>query len=326
MPVWQFDETMVFPADGSLNRPEDGVILPDGRLIVGDQVHGLRQVEPDGRSAPFGTMVAAGYQHDPPARPGGANGVSLEPGGTHVIVADVFGGAIYRVNATTGAAERIYRHEYGVNAAVRDSKGTIWFTQCARNRPEDGEARLWAAIDKPLEEGAVYRQPMTDGRLATKAELVADSLVFANGIAIDEAAGHLYVAESMGARVLRFTIDPATGTVGPQSIFLDGIGADNIELDGHGRLWMAVPSINAVMVASTAGGPPQVVFQTLNPAQQKTVEEVGRRLKTGEPVLPLLTPDGWAPLPGVLTGLILDRDGRLAYFTGLGKALIRLQR
>ena len=317
---------MVFPADGSLNRPEDGVILPDGRLIVGDQVHGLRQIEPDGRSAPFGNMVAAGYAHKPPARPGGANGVSLEPGGTHVIVADVFGAAIYRVDAATGAAERIYQHEYGVNAAVRDSKGTIWFTQCARNRPEDGEARLWAAIDKPVSEGAVYRLPMIDGRLATKAQLIADALVFANGIAVDEAAGVLYVAESMGARVLRFAIDPATGTVGPRSVFVDGVGADNIELDGRGRLWMAVPSVNAVMVASTTGGPPQIVFQTLSPAQQKTIEEVGRRVKAGESILPLMTPDSWAPLPGPLTGVILDRDGQPAYFTGLGQALIRLPR
>ena len=41
LPTWTWDSTMIFPADRSLNRPEDGVALPDGRLIVADQVSGL---------------------------------------------------------------------------------------------------------------------------------------------------------------------------------------------------------------------------------------------------------------------------------------------
>tara|TARA_B100001123_G_scaffold301644_1_gene336681 strand:- start:3632 stop:3961 length:330 start_codon:yes stop_codon:yes gene_type:complete len=40
-PSWSFDPEMIFPADGSLNRPEDGEVLSDGRLIVADQVSGL---------------------------------------------------------------------------------------------------------------------------------------------------------------------------------------------------------------------------------------------------------------------------------------------
>ena len=94
LPQWTFDASMIFPGDGSLARPEDGVALADGRLIVADQVYGLRRIELDGTSAPFGEMVAAGYVHNPPERSGGANGVSLEPDGTHLLVADIFDGGI----------------------------------------------------------------------------------------------------------------------------------------------------------------------------------------------------------------------------------------
>ena len=189
LPQWTFDISMTFPGDGSLSRPEDGVALADGRLIVADQVHGLRRLEPDGTSAPFGEMVAAGYVHSPPEHSGGANGVSLEPGGSHLLVADVFHGGIYRVNVTTGAAERVYQHRYGVNTAIRDSRGAIWFTQSAHNTPDDGEARMWATVDIPRPEGALLRLGMKDGRLATEAEIVVDSLYFANGVAIDETGG-----------------------------------------------------------------------------------------------------------------------------------------
>ncbi len=67
---WTFDPSMLFPADGSLLRPEDGVALPGGRLLVADQAAGLRLVGTDGRGEPFGTMPAAGYRHDPPEHSG----------------------------------------------------------------------------------------------------------------------------------------------------------------------------------------------------------------------------------------------------------------
>jgi sugar lactone lactonase YvrE len=122
LPHWSYDSTMVFPADRSLSRAEDGVALPDGRLLVIDQEYGLRQVEPDGTSEPFGDLKGAGYIHNPPEHSGGANGLSLEPDGTHVLLADVFGAAISRVDVSSGATEKVYQHQYGINTAVRDSR------------------------------------------------------------------------------------------------------------------------------------------------------------------------------------------------------------
>jgi sugar lactone lactonase YvrE len=323
---WTYDESMIFPADRSLVRPEDGVALPDGRLIVVDQVHGLRLVETDGSSAPFGNMVEAGYRHEPPPHDGGANGIALEPSGAHALIADIHHGAIFRVDVASGEAELVYQHRYGVNTAVRDSRGTIWFTQSAHNTPEEGGARMWAAVDRALAEGALYRLEMRDGVPVGEAELVVDSLVFGNGIAIDEAGGYLYLAETMGSRVLRYRVNLDSGQLSERTVILDGVAPDNLELDGDGNLWVAAPLTNEVVVVDTATGEHRSVFQVLTAAQQETVDEVMRRIAAGEPCMELLTPDAWAPLPGFVTGVIVGPGDGPVYVTGLGNALVRLPR
>ena len=123
LPTWSFDPQIIFPADRSLNRPEDGEALPDGSLIVADQIDGLRLISADGSSRPFGQFAEAGYRHDPPGIVGGPNGVTIEPSGTHLLVADVYRGGLYRVEIATEVTELIYQHPYGINVARRESVG-----------------------------------------------------------------------------------------------------------------------------------------------------------------------------------------------------------
>lgn len=326
LPRWTWDSTMVFPADRSLLRPEDGIALPDGRLIVSDQAHGLRLVEVDGSSKPFGDLVAKGYAHHPPDHNGGANGVSLEPGGTHLLLADVFGGAIYRVEIASGATERLYQHRYGINTAVRDSRGAIWFTQSTENTPEAGEARMWAAVDIARPEGALLRLGARDGKLDSEAEVLVDSLFFANGVAIDETSGHLYLAETVGGRILRYRVDLDSGRVSERTVFVDSVGADNLELDGEGHLWVAVPLSNELMVVNTATGVRHSAFRSLTAAQEEILQEFIRRGQAGVSRMELFTPAVWAPLPGAITGVILSPGGGPVYLTGLGNALVKLPR
>jgi sugar lactone lactonase YvrE len=326
LPSWTYDSTMIFPADRSLARPEDGIALPDGRLVVADQVHGLRLVHPDGTSQPFGNLVVAGYRHQPPEHPGGANGVSLEPGGTHLLLADVFGAGIYRVDLSSGATEKVYQHPYGINTAVRDSRGSIWFTQSAQNTPEAGEARLWASVEVPRVEGALFRLASLDGRLNEVAEVVLDSLSFANGLAIDETSGHLYVAETTGGRVLRFRVDLGTGALSERSVFADSVAADNLELDGEGNLWIASPLTNEMLVVPTVNGERSTAFRSLTSAQQEASAEFTRRGPAGIPRMELLAPSQWAPLPGLITGVIVGPGLSPVYLTGLGNALLKLTR
>jgi sugar lactone lactonase YvrE len=326
LPQWTYDSTMVFPADGSLLRPEDGIALADGRLIVADQINGLRLVEADGTSAPFGDLAANGYTHRPPEHSGGANGVTLEPGGTHLLLTDVFGGGIYRVDVSNGRTEKVYQHQYGVNTAVRDSRGAIWFTQSTQNPPEAGEARLWEAVDIPRPDGALLRLAAEGDRFAEEAEIISDSLSFANGLAIDETSGHLYLAETTGNRVLRYRVDLAGGEVSERTVFLADLAADNLELDGEGHLWIALPVTNELLVVNTANGEGHTAFRLLTPAQQEVAEEFNRRGEVGVSRMELLTPAYWAPLPGLITGVIVGSGGGPVYLTGLGNALLKLAR
>jgi sugar lactone lactonase YvrE len=326
LPQWTWDSTTVFPADRSLLRPEDGIALPGGRLIVSDQQHGLRLVERDGSSKPFGDLVAKGYAHHPPEHSGGANGVALEPGGTHLLLADVFGGAIYRVEVSSGATEKLYQHRYGINTAVRDSRGSIWFTQSAQNTPEAGEARMWEVVDLPRPEGALLRLGMRDGRPEGEAQVIVDSLFFANGLAIDETSGHLYLAETVAGRVLRYRVDLDSGRVSEPTVFVDSVGADNLELDGEGHLWVAAPLSNELLVVNTATGARHSAFRSLTPAQQDVLQEFMRRGQAGVSRMELFTPAMWAPLPGPITGVIVGPGSGPVLLTGLGNALVKLIR
>lgn len=327
LPAWSFEPSMIFPADRGLARPEDGVALADGRIVVADQVHGLRAIDPDGASRPFGRFADAGYVHEPPARAGGPNGVSLEPDGAHILVADVFTGAIYRVNVASEATEVIYRHTYGVNAARRDRSGALWFTQSTENAGPDSEARLFAVVDVPVADGALFRiKPAAAGEpLAAPVRMVSD-LYFANGFAIDENSGHLYLSETGRDRVFAFHVGVATGELSDRRVVAEVVTPDNLEVDEAGRLWIVSPLRNEIVVVDPPSGERKSVFRPESAANDRAVAEWQRRGAAGEPRLDLLTPETWAPLPGLMTGLILTPGDGPVYLVGLGDALVRLGR
>lgn len=312
----------VFPSDYSLLRAEDGVALDDGSLLVVDQEFGLRKIGSDGSSEPFGKMPMVGYFHDAEGRHGGANGISLEPSGTHVLVADIFGGGIFRVKLDDGQSSKIYQHTYGVNAAVRDSSGAIWFTQSAHNPAERGEELMWAAIDKPLRQGAIYRIPAPGGRLAHNAELVADGFQFANGIALDEEAGALYLAESSGLRVSRFDLDVSQGAISNQTTIVEGILPDNIEVGPERKLWIGAPLPNTILVWDPETGDTESLFPAPSDEREAMMTEWRRRRDAGESLMPMVTPAAWAPFPGFVTGIIHGATDGKTYFSGLMNTLV----
>ncbi|MCH8492729.1 MAG: SMP-30/gluconolactonase/LRE family protein [Idiomarina sp.] len=322
-PHAQFD---LFPADRTLNRPEDGVMLADGTLLVADQVHGLAALSPDGSKRPFGDFAAAGYVHQPPERSAGPNGVALEPDGIHVLVADIFTGAIYRVNTESEHVELAYQHEFGANAARSDSSGAIWFTQSTENSGPDSEARMFAAVDMRSLDGALFRvaPPGADG-LRSAAELKVPGMAFANGLAIDETRGQIYVAEVMADRIVGYRLNVASGELSEGRVVAEVPTPDNIELDALGRLWVASPIANALLVVDPDSGHWLTAFYLKTPEHQAVFAEWQRRGATGEPRLELFGPDMWSPLPGLLTGMILTTEGGPIYLTGLGDTLVKLE-
>ncbi|MXO48538.1 hypothetical protein GRI69_09735 [Erythrobacter vulgaris] len=314
-----------FPADRSLTHAEDGVVMPDGRLLVGDWDHGLVTLDPDGTKRPFGDFAAAGFTTKPDTLWNSPNGVSWEPDRRHVLVADITGGHIYRVDTQTEAVIRIYDHPFGVNAVVRDPSGAIWFTQSTENSAGKGaEARMFAAADRPLGDGSVWRiAPEEVAKEDPRAVRVVDGLNFANGIAFDAPRGRLYIAEIMDSRILSFAVDSLSGELSDRRVLVTLPTPDNIELDANGDLWVASPFANAVYKVDADTGDRETMFAPTPEASARVMSETYRRLDVGEPVLPLLGPDIWGPMPGLLTGVIIAPDGRV-YVSGLGNALVRL--
>ena len=326
--TWTMDDGAIFPAARGLARPEDGVALADGRLIVIDQAHGLRLIAADETSRAFGRFAEAGYVHAPPAQIAGPNGVSLEPDGVHALVADVFTGAIYRVDLETEAVELIYTHALGVNTAVADSTGAIWFTQSAANAAgPHSEERLFEPLNNYAAEGALFRiaPPAADGARAPAQKLV-DGLLFANGIVIDEARSQLYFAETMGDRIVAYQASVETGALSDRRVLANLVGPDNIELDEHGRLWAASPIQSALFVIDPDTGDMRTAFRESTPESEAIVAEWSRRAASREGALELFTPALWGRLPGASTGLILTPDDGPVYVTGLGDAMVKIER
>jgi sugar lactone lactonase YvrE len=322
-----FEQVALFPADRSLVRPEDGVMLTDGTLLIADQVHGLVALDPDGAKRPFGDFASAGYLHEPPMHSAGPNGVALEPDGVHVLVADIFTGAIYRVNTENEQVERIYQHEFGANSARSDSTGALWFTQSTKNSGPGSEARMFAAVDMRPLDGALFRlAPPDDDGSRPVAEIKVYGLAFGNGLAIDEARGQLYVAETMADRIIGYRLDVSSGELSEGRVVAELPTPDNFELDAAGRLWVASPIANALLVVDPESGQWSTAFHPRTPEHERLMVEWQRRTESGESRLELFGPDMWSPLPGLITGLILTSEDGPVYLTGLGDTLVKLDR
>jgi sugar lactone lactonase YvrE/ketosteroid isomerase-like protein len=320
-----FEQVALFPADGSLIRPEDGVLLADGTLLVADQVQGLVALDPTGAKRPFGDFSAAGFVHQPPARSAGPNGVALEPDGVHVLVADIFTGAIYRVDSQSERVELAHQHEFGANSARRDSSGALWFTQSTENSGPDSEARMFAAVDMRPSDGALFRvAPAAGTATGPVAERKLSGLEFANGLAIDEARGQIYIAETMADRIIGFRLDVETGELSDRRVVASLPTPDNIELDAAGRLWVASPIANALLLVDPESGEWSTAFHPQTAEHARLMAEWKRRGEKGEARLELIGPDMWSPLPGLLTGMILTTEGGPIYLSGLGNALVKI--
>lgn len=325
-PKLTFSESSIFPKDLSLRRPEDGKVLPDGRLLVADEEHGLRLVNVDGTSRPFGRFADAGFRYSPPDSVPAPNGVFLEKEGRHLLVADVYQGRIYRVDAKEEKTALIYSHPYGINSVVRDSGGNVWFTQSAVNESAAGHLTLYDAIDRPLPTGAVYFLEMKEDMPVLPARRVAEGLYFANGLAFSPDERKLYVAETMMDRIRVYDAGISKGILSKPSTFAYVTTPDNLAVDVKGNLWAASPMRNSVIAIDSECGSVHTVFSAPSENNSRMQDRWVEEANLGKPLMRLFTPELFDPLPGgLVTGMFFSADRKTLYISGLGSALLRFE-
>jgi len=157
-----------------LARPEGVMAIDDGSLVAADARGCCARIDPDGRTGFYGDVG------------GVPNGICMDRQGNCII-------------ANIGCGQ--------VQALAPDGRHSVWLTEAeARpiNTPNfpfmDSRGRLWVSNSTSGElEGALQR-PAADGCVVLlegkEARIVAEGLYFANGIAVDEKANYLYVAET----------------------------------------------------------------------------------------------------------------------------------
>jgi gluconolactonase len=241
-----------------VKRPEDVVVDRDGRVWMSDQRSACAVVRADGGLQRVG---AAG---------GAPNGINMDREG-RIVIANFGGpddgyGPLQRLDPATGAIETLCgelagRKLFGSNYPLVDSRGRIW---CSHS--------TWGPVDRAfagLNDGLIYRVD-TDGR----ATVLAEGIAFANGIALDYDERNLYVCETTGCDVLKFSIRP-DGTLGKPARYgpklglapaevqhlrplnasqRDQLGAtDGCGFDQDGNLWVTLVMANKVVAITPRG-------------------------------------------------------------------------
>lgn len=74
---------------------------------------------------------------------------------------------------------------------------------------------------------------------ADGAEVVADGIAFANGVALSADGSEVYVSETVGRALVLYTRDPATNALTLKERAFLGTGVDNLTVDGDGRVFFA---------------------------------------------------------------------------------------
>ena len=210
-------------------RPEGVMALDDGSIYAADGRGQIARVQRDGGTDFFGRLG------------GVPNGICLDGSG-NCIIANIGNGQVQSLRPD-GHHEVLLTEAEGMktttpNFPFVDSKGRLWVTN----------STLRQEVDEAL------RHPGPDGSVILfekgRARIVADRIYFANGLAIDSEERHLYVAETMLRRILRFKILP-DGSLSHREIYGPSVLAplgfpDGIAFDEAGNLWVTFPAWNAI--------------------------------------------------------------------------------
>ncbi len=257
-----------------LSRPEC-VLTHASRLVFAsdwDGGGGVAAIAEDGRVARIRIKDGAAS-----IRP---NGIALEPGGSFLLAhLGTDSGGLYRLYPD-GSHEPVLLELDGdplppSNFPLLDAAGRIWLTISTRKSPR--------ALD--------YRPDAASGFIVLidqgKARIVADGLGYTNELAFSADARHLFVNETFGRRLTRFTVD-SDGSLGHRSVvhqFGPGDYPDGLTFDADGNAWVTSIVSNRVIRIDPHTGEHHTVLEDSVAAHVEAAETAFRDGTMGRPHL-----------------------------------------
>lgn len=210
-------------------RPEGVMALDDGSLYAADGRGRCARISRDGETTFFGDV-------------GGApNGICLDVQG-NCIIANIGNGQVQSLSGDGQHSVLLTEVEGkkipAPNFPFVDSRGRLWVSNSTERE------NIQDSLQNPGPDGCIVL--IDEG----KPRIVADGIVFANGLTLDKKEEFLYVAESPERDILRFRIQEDGSLVdrevyGPKPLAELGI-PDGIAFDEAGNLWVTFPRWNAV--------------------------------------------------------------------------------
>lgn len=196
MPIEPIPLSEIKTVGEGLGRPEDVVVSKDGRVFVSHQEQ-LAELGPDGSVRAFGEDL------------GECNGINMLTDGRVVTTDYTTRGGVRAVDPDSGKVEVLAQEAAGRNLAytnypVVDSQGSIWVSCSTQHEG-------WLqAISTGADDGFIVRID-PDG----SSSVVAEGVVFANGMALDADESYLYCCQTSPGNVVRFAINDDR-TLGPK--------------------------------------------------------------------------------------------------------------
>jgi sugar lactone lactonase YvrE len=238
----QIDRAAMWSWGKGLNRPECVLTFDSGDLVVSHKAAGVSHIRPDGSVKVIGThSEVAGGELVP-------NGIALGQDG-RVLIANIgMGGGLWalddqaRLESVASTAEDSALA--AANAVAVDGRsGRVYVSVSTRRQP-----RFEA-----------YSRDVADGFVALvgegQARIAADNLSFPNEIRIAPDGGSMYVSETFGRRITKFTIGPDGLLSDPRTFAEFGAGdfPDGIALDAEDHLWVTSIVSNRLYRVSPTG-------------------------------------------------------------------------
>jgi sugar lactone lactonase YvrE len=209
-----------------LVRPECVLATAGGDLYTADWRGGVAHLLADGTQALYSGSLPGGAALRP-------NGIALLSDGSFLLA---------HLGDDDGGVWRLWR-DGGVEPWLTHLQGQalpptnfVW---------PDGQGRTWLTVSTRRKPRALgYRRDGGDGFIvcvtAAGARIVADGLGYTNEVALHPNGRWLYVNETFGRRLSRFTV-AADGTLGPRETVAEfgaGTFPDGLAFDEEGSAWV----------------------------------------------------------------------------------------